>query len=269
MVVAASLILSAGLSQAQNQQQTDQQNQQQNQPQNQQPNQVPSSAQSQQPQSYTAPSSSQNSAGTSGGNSAQGTAQSGSQENNSSQSQSTAQSTSPSQSQNIDTVQTRLQPQTENGITYLCGGVGEEQASFMKQSKGDYDLMLTFATRTGEYLADVDVAIKDAKGKSVLNTTCGGPMLLVNLPKSGVYRVQAQAEDYSLRKTVKVKAKGTTNSVVMHWPRENETNQGVASTGSRQDAGSSGSSGGNASSGSNSSGNDSTKNRDNVTQPRQ
>ncbi|MGZ3237932.1 MAG: hypothetical protein ACXWIN_07780 [Burkholderiaceae bacterium] len=132
-----------------------------------------------------------------------------------------------------------MKPQTENGITYLCGGVGEEQASYMKQSKGDYDLMLTFATRNGEYLADVNVAIKDAKGKSVLQTTCGGPILLVNLPRSGVYRVQAQAEDYALRKTVKVKAKGhNTNSIVMAWPRDPA--EGIASVGSSQEAGSSG-----------------------------
>jgi hypothetical protein len=136
-------------------------------------------------------------------------------------------------------VQNQLQPQTENGITYLCGGVGEEQASYMKQSKSDYDLMLTFATRNGDYLADVDVAIKDAKGKPVFNTTCGGPILLVNLPRSGVYRVQAKAEDYSLRKTVKVKAKGhTTHSVVMAWPRDPA--ESVASVGSNQEAGSSG-----------------------------
>jgi hypothetical protein len=145
-------------------------------------------------------------------------------------------------------MQSRLQPQTENGITYLCGGVGEEQASYMKQQKGDYDLMLTFATRTGEYLADVDVGIKDAKGKQILNTTCGGPMLLVNLPRSGTYRVEAQAEDYSLRKTVKVKSKGQTRSVVMHWPNE-ESTEGVASVGSDQQAGSSGSSEGQSGSG--------------------
>ena len=165
-----------------------------------------------------------------------------------------------------DTVQSKLQPQTENGITYVCGGVGEEQASYMKQAKGDYDLMLTFATRTGEYLADVDVAIKDAKGKPVLNTKCGAPILLVNLPRSGVYRVQAQAEDYSLRKTVKVKAKGHTNSVVMSWPRESGETQGVASTGSRQNtsAGSSGNSEGRSSSG-----NDAAPKRDNSMQPRQ
>jgi hypothetical protein len=267
--VAASLILSAGFVQAQNQQQTDQQNQQQNQ------TVTPSQ---QQPQLNSAPSSDSQSSGQSGGNMSQGTSQdnsqgtsqgssqSGSGESNSSQSQSTQsqssgsqstpQSTSSDQAQN-DTVQSRLQPKTENGITYLCGGVGEEQASYMKQSKGDYDLMLTFATRSGEYLADVDVAIKDAKGKQVLQTKCDGPMLLVNLPRSGAYRVQAQAEDYSLRKTVNVKAKGNTRSVVMVWPRDPA--EGTASVGSSEGTAASGSSGDNENSSSSGKGSSKTK----------
>jgi len=231
MFIAASLILTAGISQAQSQQQTQQQNQQQ-------------TDQKTQPQSQVPASSSQNSSGQSGGSSAQGTAQGGSQDSSSSQSQ----PTSPGQRQS-DTAQVRIQPQTENDITYMCGGVGEEQEAFMKQSKGDYDLMLTFATRTGAYLADVDVAIKDAKGKQVLNTKCGAPILLVNLPRSGKYQVEAQAEDYSLHKTVKVNTKKHPNAVVMSWPRETGTDQGVATTGSGQDAGSSGSSGGSSSSG--------------------
>lgn len=251
--VATSLILYAGFAQAQSQQQTDQQQ-----------NQASPSSQQQSPQSYPAPSPSQDSSGQSGGSMSQGTSQSGAQQNDSSQpqSQSTAQSTPSSQPQN-DMAQTGVQPQTENGITYMCGGVGEEQASYMKQSKGDYDLMLTFATRSGEYLADVDVAIKDAKGKPVFETTCGGPILLVNLPRSGVYRVQAQAEDYSLRKTVKVKAKSSApHSVVMTWPRDPA--ESVASVGSSQEAGSSGGGEGRSKSGSGSS----KKHRKSV-QPRQ
>jgi hypothetical protein len=269
--VATSMIISAGLSQAQSQQQPAQQPQQQQYSNSsQQPGPASPPSQLQSPQSQPAsPSSSTDSSGQSGGSmsqgTSQGTSQGSSQQNDASQSQSPSatQSTSASQSQN-DVLQTKLQPKTENGITYLCGGVGEEQVSQMKDSKGDYDLMLTFATRSGEYLADVDVAIKDAKGKSVLQTTCGGPILLVNLPRSGTYRVQAKAEDYSLRKTVKVKAKGPAHSVVMTWPRDPAENAGVASTGSRQEAGSSGSSESRSRSG-----NGSSKADDKATQQRQ
>ena len=84
------------------------------------------------------------------------------------------------------------QEQTQNDVAYLCGGVGQEEASYMKQQARNYDLALTFATRTGDYLADVDVNIKNAKGDDVLQAKCDGPMLLVNLPKSGTYRIRAE-----------------------------------------------------------------------------
>ena len=44
----------------------------------------------------------------------------------------------------------RLEPQTVNGVTYLCGGVGADEAKFMKRSAREYDMMLTFATKRGE-----------------------------------------------------------------------------------------------------------------------
>lgn len=257
IAIAASMILSAGYVHAQGQQQNDRQNQQSQQYSNSgQPQQNQADTSSQQPQSqsqsYSATSPAQNSSGTSAGSTSQGmsqdASQSGSQANDSSSSQSNTTQSSSDQSQN-DVAQTNPQPQTENGITYVCGGVGEEQASYMKQSKKDYDLMLTFATRNGDYLADVNVGIKDAKGQPVLDTTCGGPIMLINLPRSGTYRVDAKAEDYALHKTVKVRAKGHTNSVVMAWPRDPAETQGIASTGSSQEAGSSGNSESSGSSG--------------------
>jgi hypothetical protein len=116
------------------------------------------------------------------------------------------------------------QEQTQNDVAYLCGGVGQEEASYMKQQARNYDLALTFATRTGAYLADVDVNIKNAKGDDVLQAKCDGPMLLVNLPQSGTYRIQAETSGYSLKRTAKVTA--SRNKVqrvarlAMVWPNQ-------------------------------------------------
>jgi hypothetical protein len=85
-----------------------------------------------------------------------------------------------------------LTPVTENDITYLCGGVGQEEAAHMKQAARDYDLMLTFAARDGSYLADVNVDIADSGGKSMLKTVCDAPIMLVDLPRSGTYRLKAE-----------------------------------------------------------------------------
>lgn len=136
----------------------------------------------------------------------------------------------------------RLKPVTQDDITYLCGGVGEEEVAYMKQEARGYDLMLTFAARDGAYLADVDVDIKDAKGNSVLQTACDSPILLVDLPHSGTYRVRAETAGYELNRTVKVSAgekkRQRVASAVLSWPqRIAETEAGTTATGSSGNGG--------------------------------
>lgn len=118
----------------------------------------------------------------------------------------------------------RLKPVTQDNVTYLCGGVGEEEASYMKQEAKDYDLMLIFATRRGAYLADVDVDIRDSAGNSVLQLACDSPILLVDLPKGGAYKVRAEAAGYTLNKTVRVaggrKQSQRVASSILSWPQQ-------------------------------------------------
>jgi hypothetical protein len=117
----------------------------------------------------------------------------------------------------------QLQAKTENGVSYLCGGVGQEEASYMKREARKHDVMLTFAARDGTYLADVKVAIADANGKSLLQTTCDGPMMLVDMPRNGTYKIRAEANGYELDRTVSVKQSGQGGRVataVMTWPQQ-------------------------------------------------
>ena len=126
------------------------------------------------------------------------------------------------------------QPVTQDDVTYLCGGVGAEESAFMKQEARSYDLMLTFAARNGAYLADVDVDIKDARGNDVLQTACDAPILLVDLPRSGTYRVRAEAAGYELNKTIRVNAGKRTRphvaAAVMSWPQQAAESGGAATT---------------------------------------
>lgn len=136
----------------------------------------------------------------------------------------------------------RLKPVTQDDVTYLCGGVGDEEEAYMKSEAKGYDLMLTFATRNGAYLADVDVDIKDAKGNDVLQVACDSPILLVDLPRSGNYRVRAETAGYTLNRTVKVTAskqkRQSVASAVLSWPQRvaeagaaAETSTGSSGTG--------------------------------------
>jgi hypothetical protein len=121
------------------------------------------------------------------------------------------------------------QPQTEGDITYVCGGVGKEEATYMKKAAADYDLMLTFATRDGSYLADVDVQVRDAQNNPVLDTTCDGPLMLVDLPHSGKYSVRAEAQGTTLQQAVQVTKttrRATPPDLVLSWPMKALQQQG-------------------------------------------
>ena len=130
-----------------------------------------------------------------------------------------------------------LKPVTQDDVTYLCGGVGEDESSYMKKEAKGYDLMLTFATRRGAYLADVDVDIRDAAGNTVLQLACDSPILLVDLPKGGTYKVRAETAGYTLNQTVKVaggrKQAPTVASTILSWPQQvAEAGAAPTSTGS-------------------------------------
>lgn len=113
-----------------------------------------------------------------------------------------------------------IQPQTKNGVTYVCGGVGEEESAYMKETAArDYDLMMTFAEKNGNYVANVAVAIKDARGKTLLEATCDGPIMLVDLPAAGGYRIHAETGGKAIDRTVLVKGdKGRLRQLTFAWP---------------------------------------------------
>lgn len=110
--------------------------------------------------------------------------------------------------------------QTENGIRYVCGGVGSDEAASLKQAAREHDLVLTFATREGNYLADVDVNIADARGRSLLATTCDGPIMLVDLPKGGTYRVRADVDGRQATGTVQIRSHAKGKRLALVLPRE-------------------------------------------------
>jgi len=112
----------------------------------------------------------------------------------------------------------QMAPKTENGITYLCGGIGEDEAAEMKQAASKYDLMLTFASAKGAYLADVNVDITDARRNPVLKTTCDAPIMLIDFSNSGNYRIRAESSGRTLTRTVRIRTGGKVTAMSMLWP---------------------------------------------------
>jgi len=107
--------------------------------------------------------------------------------------------------------------QTQNGITYLSGGVGLDESEAMKAAAKDYTLLITCSVQpTGQYLSDVKVSITDKSGSPVLETVIDGPMLLVQLAP-GQYRISADNDGVTMNRTVDIGSVHPTR-VNLSWP---------------------------------------------------
>lgn len=110
------------------------------------------------------------------------------------------------------------QTKTENGITYMSGGVGKPEAAAMWREARDYPLSMVFsAAKDNEFLANVEVTIKDKAGKEMLSAVSDGPIMLVKLP-AGKYTLAAESGGKTLHRTVQVPAQGD-REVSFHWAK--------------------------------------------------
>lgn len=101
----------------------------------------------------------------------------------------------------------------EKSPPYLSGGIGKGGVQAMKVAAIDYTTMLTFANKAGEYLADVDVTIKNRDGDALVSTVTNGPILLVDLP-AGRYQVEASFEGKHVTRNIFVPAKRRENELI-------------------------------------------------------
>lgn len=115
----------------------------------------------------------------------------------------------------VDTSGVQVQRQEQNGVAYLSGGIGQDEAKAIQQTKG-YNLHMTFSVGVrDEYIPDVNVAIQNAQGKSVLALTEAGPLVYVQLPP-GKYTVVASRAGQERRDTADV-GSGAARNLVFHW----------------------------------------------------
>lgn len=114
-----------------------------------------------------------------------------------------------------------LAVQSENGVRWLCGGIGEREVEYMKKEARRFDWMFTFATVNGAYLADVEVRIIDDNKRTVLKTLCGGPIMLLELPDDRTYRIEATVENRTVSRMLHLTSEQKDyRQIVMTWPSE-------------------------------------------------
>lgn len=93
-----------------------------------------------------------------------------------------------------------------SAAAYQCGGVGAGSQERIKAEAPRHDMMLTFATPSGAYLADVDVQVR-RDNDVVLQAHCGGPLMLLDVGRKGTYEIDATSNGRTQHKAVTVGAK--------------------------------------------------------------
>lgn len=114
-----------------------------------------------------------------------------------------------------------LSPHRAGAVTYLSGGVGEDEVQAMRAAAPQYPLRITFAQAGGAYLADVRVRIERTDGTVVLSTTTTGPFLYVNVPP-GTYRIRARYEGAEQTRNVTIAQHGSASPAFVWASGEDE-----------------------------------------------
>lgn len=106
----------------------------------------------------------------------------------------------------------------EGAVSFVTGGVGQDEAQALRAQSSQWPLAMEFAQREGhhdDYLADVDVQVRDTRGQEVLHTRTDGPFLLAKVP-AGRYDVTATADGKTQHRTVEVGRHPV--HMVLVWP---------------------------------------------------
>ena len=102
-----------------------------------------------------------------------------------------------------------FQPKYYGSIPYLSGGVGLDQREALNEVSKDYNLKLSFALVSGEYLSDIAVEIRDSAGHVVLEAVSEGPWFFCRLPP-GRYKVVVKYNEKIQERAVQAVGKGQT-----------------------------------------------------------
>ncbi len=79
---------------------------------------------------------------------------------------------------------------TQEGVKYVSGGVGLDSEARLNARASEFNLKLIFTLKEGNYLADVNVVVADAKGRKLVEHLADGPFFMAKLP-AGQYNVVA------------------------------------------------------------------------------
>jgi hypothetical protein len=101
-------------------------------------------------------------------------------------------------------------------ITYMTGGIGEDEVDAMRPYAKKFTLNLLFSEGVvGRWATDVNVNIYNEQSESVFRVVGSKPVLYVNLP-AGTYTILANNNGIKLRHKLTLE-ENTNQKVVLNW----------------------------------------------------
>ena len=110
-----------------------------------------------------------------------------------------------------------LEPR-QAAVEVLAGGIGEEEQQALAARERDFNLKLVFSLSQGNYLADVDIVVSDAKGAAIVRRNGTGPWVLVQLP-AGSYTVTASQRGTIVTRAVRIGPRRL-RTEYLRWPAD-------------------------------------------------
>jgi len=103
-----------------------------------------------------------------------------------------------------------------NGISYVTGGIGQDQQLGMKEARGNCKLRLTFTAKgSGAYVADVHLYLRCPKGEELLNVNAAGPLFYAHVP-SGKYAIVLERQGRTQTRSIIIAKTGLKDSY-FYW----------------------------------------------------
>ncbi len=103
-------------------------------------------------------------------------------------------------------------------VTYVTGGIGQDEKDAIEASKADYNLYVMSASVDGAFVGDAHVDITQKNGNAVTTvlSVVAGPLLYVKLP-AGTYTLSASLGDQGKTQTFTIGKKATTENIHLGW----------------------------------------------------
>lgn len=109
-----------------------------------------------------------------------------------------------------------LKVERQGDISYISGGVGEQEQQAIKDLGRNFNLKLVMAIEAGNYLSGTQVKIQDAEGNTVLEAVSEGPFFYAELPP-GTYTVEASGFGDNYQKTATLTGQNQVQ-LDFYWP---------------------------------------------------